>query len=145
MSQPTVLWSSYWCHRGFVRYATYLIGTVCICYLGLLPVVFWQQGWQGSFESALAALVCLAPAVVALGVSARFLGTPQGLTAVLLGMMLRAFPPLAVCLLLALLGRGADYFHFICYLLLFYMITLAVETYLSVQLVKNKKSTRLEK
>ncbi len=90
----------------------------------------------------MAALVCLAPAVAALGVSFRFLGTPHALAAVLLGMMLRAFPPLIVCLLLALRGSGADYFHFVCYLLLFYMVTLAVETYLSVQLVKNKESNR---
>jgi hypothetical protein len=106
----------------------------------MAPVVFWQQGWQGSLESALAALACLVPAVAALAVSIRFLGTTQALSAVLLGMMLRAFPPLLICLLLALRGRGADYLYFVCYLILFYLFTLAVETYLLVQFAKSKKN-----
>ena len=140
MSQPAVHWSSFWCKHQFLRCAAVLAAASVTGYLCVLPFALWQQGGQGAIEAALAALLCLAPALAALGVSCRFLGTPQALAAVLLGMMLRAFPPLVVCLLLAVRGSGADYIHFVSYLLVFYMITLAVETYLTVGLVKQKHS-----
>jgi hypothetical protein len=102
-------------------------------------MAIWQQGPRGVWESAAAGFVCLLPAVAALALSYRLLGTPQALTAMLLAMGLRLSPPLTVALLLATRGSGADFFPFVCYLLLFYVATLATETWLFVHLIRARK------
>ena len=80
-----------------------------------------------------AATVCLLSGLIALLVSVWRVPGLNAFHSVLLAMFFRLFPPLAVCLLLALKGSGADYFSFISYLLVFYMVTLSVETYLSIK------------
>jgi hypothetical protein len=116
-----------------------LVGAVVALLVAVSPIAIWQQGLQGVQLSAMAALLCLLPAAVGLAVSYRFIGTPYGLVAMLSAMAFRMLPPLAVCLLLAKRGTGADYAPFIYYLLLFYGATLAVETYLFVQLIQARK------
>lgn len=116
-----------------------LVGAIVALFIAVLPIAIWQQGIQGIKESATAGLLCLVPAVAGLGVSYRLVGTPHALVALLLSMAFRLVPPLGVCLLLATRGGGADFAFFISYLLLFYAATLAVETYLFVQLIHTRK------
>jgi hypothetical protein len=116
-----------------------LVGAVVALLVAVSPIAIWQQGLQGVQLSAVAAMLCLLPAVAGLAVSHRFIGTQHALVAMLLAMAFRLFPPLVVCLLLAMRGTGADYAPFVCYLLLFYTATLAVETYLFVRLIQARK------
>jgi len=139
VSEPVAHWSTSCRDGGLLRYVLLLIGAVAALYAALAPIALWQQGLRGLAESAAAAVVCLLPAVAALGVSYRLLGTPQALGAMMLAMGLRLMPPLVVALLLATRGTGADFFPFVCYLLLFYVATLAVETCLFVQLIRARK------
>jgi hypothetical protein len=113
-----------------------LVGTIVALFVVVQPVALWQQGIQGVLESAAAGLLCLLPAIAGLGVSCRLVGTPHALTALILAMAFRMLPPLVVCLLLATQGVGSDFLPFVCYLLLFYAATLAIETYLFVQLIR---------
>ncbi len=139
MSEPVAHWSISCRDGGLLRYAGLLVGAIVAFYVALLPIAAWQQGLRGLGELTAAGLVCLLPALAALGVSYRLLGTPQALGAMMLAMGLRLLPPLVVALLLAMRGSGADFFHFVCYLLLFYMATLTVETCLFVQLIRARK------
>jgi len=56
----------------------------------------------------------------------------------LLAMAFRLLPPLSVCLILALRSSGSENLSFICYLLVFYMVTLSVETYLSIRWIRSE-------
>jgi hypothetical protein len=139
VSEPVAQWSTSCRDGGLLRSVGLLVSAVAVLYAALLPIAIWQQGPRGIWESAAALLVCLLPAMAALVLSYRLLGTPQALAALLLSMGLRLMPPLVVALLLAARGTGADYFHFVCYLLLFYVATLAAETLLFVQLIRTRK------
>ena len=136
MSEQVDQWSTFGREGGFLRSTLLLIGAIVALYVAVVPVAIWQQGSPGFWQSATAALLCLLPAVAGLGVSYRLIGTPRALVALALAMALRLLPPLVVCLLLALRGSGAEYMPFVCYLLLFYVATLTVETYLFVRLIR---------
>jgi hypothetical protein len=60
----------------------------------------------------------------------------------LVGMAVRMGPPLVICLVLAAQGaNGREHLAFIVYLLLFYVATLAVETWLAaIRASKNASS-----
>jgi hypothetical protein len=89
-------------------------------------------------DALTAALICLLSGTTALAVMQLPLSRQQPFVGLLLAMALRMLPPLVVCLLLAQQGSGAEYLGFVCYLILFYLLTLAAETLLSLQLLKNK-------
>ena len=139
MSQAAVNWNLTSSDHGMLRNTALLtaaqLGVLCL----ILPIALWQQGNLGFLQCMAAWLLGWVPSLAALAISHRFLGTPQALLAILGGMALRAVPPLVVCLFLAMKGSGQQWFHFICYLLVFYMVALAVETYLSVALLKTRQ------
>jgi len=110
-----------------------LVGVLGASLLIVSPVAFWHHGLRGFLEAGVAALICLLSGVAALGVAWRCVRAGQPLLGMLLAMAIRLILPLMVCLLLSLRGMGADSLGFICYLLTFYLVNLAVETYLSIQ------------
>jgi len=128
-------------HRDgtYLRSATWLIGACGTLLALLLPIALWNGGATGALEVIVAAAICLLPGLVALWFSTQITGTNQVLFGLLFSMGLRILPPLVICLALSLRSTGDEYFSFICYLLLFYMVTLALETYLSVRLVQPKR------
>ncbi len=101
-------------------------------------MVFWLQGREAIVEVVAAALICLFSGLTALAASQLPVARRQPLVGLLLAMALRMLPPLVVCLLLALRGNGADYLGFVIYLIVFYLLTLAAETFLSLRLMKNQ-------
>ena len=131
--------------QSLLRSSAILTGALCALLVALAPVAIWLQGVDGLWTCLAACLLCLAPALGVLAVSHRFLGTPHALSAILAGMALRALPPLAVCLVLALRGTGYDYIHFISYLLVFYLAALSIETWLSVTLISNAQTKSSER
>jgi hypothetical protein len=139
VTEPVAHWSTSCREGGLLRPMLLLVGAVAALYVLILPLAVSQQGLRGAAEAGAAALVCLFPAAIALGLSYRLLGTPQATAALLLSMGFRLLPPLAVVLILATRGTGVDFFHFVCYLLVFYVATLAVETSLFVQLIRARK------
>lgn len=125
--------------HGFVRSA--LLVTACILGVGvvLLPVAMKQDG-SGSVLGLLAAgAVCLLAAIVAEALSCLLARTGPPLAALLVSTAVRFTPPLLVCFYLAATGAsGRQHLAFVCYLLAFYLATLAVETWLAVSRVSPK-------
>jgi len=102
----------------------------------LVPFAARQTDMNGLLGLASAAAICLLAAWCAEGVSCALTRTGAHLSAMLLSMALRFIPPLAVCFVLAASGAsGQQHLAFVCYLLVFYLATLAVETWLAVKRV----------
>jgi len=113
-----------------------LFALLLVAALLVAPFTFNQSGSRGPIGLAVAALVCFFAGVAAEAVSWLMMriGSPLGGT--MAGMAIRMFPPLAVCVALAASGQsGREHLHFIFYLLAFYMLMLAMETWLAVKRV----------
>ena len=111
-----------------------LLGFTLLC----LPLAVWLGG--DSVSALLAASgVCLTPGLAALAITHHFAGTGNPLAGTLLAMGCRILPPLVVCLWLAL-NRSANQGEvFAGFLIVAYMITLAVETFLSVRSIGSQQ------
>jgi hypothetical protein len=121
---------------GFVRSALLLAGCVLAVALPLTPIALTKSGSGGLPGLALAAAVCLFAGLLA---EALVFLLPRGISpllTMLLGMAIRMLPPLGICLVLAAQGAsGQQHLAFLCYLLAFYVVTLALETWLTVKRV----------
>ena len=135
MSSPSCSRLAGWCGNNFYTCAKPFVAGVLGLSVLLLPCVLVLQGRNGFLEAGAAALLCTSAGLVALAVVSWQTRQQQPLGGMLLAMVLRILPALAVCMLLAIQGEGKQYISFISYLIVFYLVTLALETYLSVQLV----------
>jgi hypothetical protein len=120
--------------RGFARPALLLAGCVGAVALLLSPFAMVRSGSGGMTGLAIAAVICLVAGWVAEALACLLQRSVSPLGVMLLGMTVRMLPPLGVCLVLAAQGaRGREHLAFICYLLAFYLVTLALETWLTVK------------
>lgn len=122
--------------HGFVRSA--LIVTACMLGVGLmlLPIAVYQDGSGSALGLLAAGGICLLAAYLAEAFSCLLTRTGPPLAAMLVSMAVRFTPPLLVCFYLAATGAtGRQHLAFVCYLLAFYLVTLAVETWLAVSRV----------
>lgn len=117
----------------FVRSATLLPACILAVALLLMPVALRQTGSGGSVGLAFAAGICLVSGLFSEWI-AVLLHRTSPLGATLLGMLVRMTLPLGVCVGLVATGQqGRQHLSFIGYLLTFYAVTLALETYLAVK------------
>jgi hypothetical protein len=122
--------------HGFVRSALLVSAAVLVAGLLLAPFAIRQTEMNGIPGLASAAAICLVAAWAAEGVGCALSRSGGHLAAMLFSMALRFIPPLAACFVLAASGaNGQQHFAFVCYLLVFYLATLAVETWLAVKRV----------
>lgn len=121
---------------SFWRASLLLTGCVVVGGLALAPFALSKSGSAGIGGVALAGAICLVTGLLIEGV-AHLLGCHASpLVTMLLGMSIRMLPPLGICLFLAAQGaRGREHLAFIVYLLAFYLVTLALETWLNVSRV----------
>jgi len=119
-AQPRGLGSA---HPGFVLGAAVLI---CLAIIG--PAAYFRSGAAGLAAAGGAALACGAGAGVALFASLRLRGAPHLVTALAIGMFARMGIPLVAILAVQLLGGALAQVGFMYYVLMFYLVTLAVET-----------------
>jgi hypothetical protein len=121
---------------SFLRSSLLLAGCVGVVALLLAPFAMRSTGSAGFGGLALAASICLA-ACWAAELAIFSLGSHVSpLSGMLLGMAIRMVPPLGVCVALAAQGaNGRQHLAFIGYLLAFYLVTLALETWLTVHRV----------
>ncbi|MCA9229958.1 MAG: hypothetical protein KDA57_04850 [Planctomycetales bacterium] len=136
MTRAAVNWTAFWRKNAYLRYALWLACAVLVLLLLLMPFAHWQDGSHGLLQVAAAAVTCLLPGTLALWISSRKVEPTWVLFGIVASMGLRLLPPLVICLVISLKATGADYFNFICYLLLFYFATLAFETYSSIRLLQ---------
>jgi hypothetical protein len=119
--------------HGFARSAIMLFACTLAAALVLTPFAMGRSGSGGLIGLILAAAICLFSGLVAEAISSIVLRTSP-LGALMVGMMVRMFAPLGVCVALLATGQsGRDHLPFIGYLLTFYMFTLGLETWLAVK------------
>ena len=140
MSDPSWNRTARWCSDSFLPCAKVFLALVIGFSALILPCVLWLQGLERFLEAGAAAILCSCSGVVALAASSWQTQLRQPLAGLLLAMALRSLPPLTVCLLLAIQGEGEQFIGFISYLLVFYLVTLSIETFLSVKLISRKQA-----
>jgi hypothetical protein len=109
-----------------------LLGLVAVLVGAMVaPVAGLLHGWHGVLAAAIAGLVCLAGATTALLVSELLRGSQYAVLSLLLGMAARLSAPLVLALVCRLQGGVLDERSILVCLLIFYPVTLAVETALA--------------
>jgi hypothetical protein len=111
--------------------ATVLVVAVLLVFVVVGPFAVLFGGLVGLIASIVAAAVCLAGAMLALVIHGFLTGPESALAALVLGMATRMGLPLASGLAIHLHGGPLAEAGFLYYLVVFYPITLAVETLLS--------------
>jgi hypothetical protein len=97
----------------------------------LCPIAFWFFRWPGVVSVLAAALLCTLTGMVAFWTSRLFVRQVGAVGGALVAMGVRMAIPLVVCLVLAVRGDADSLAGFVYYLLVFYLATLAVETWCS--------------
>jgi hypothetical protein len=116
-------------HRSLLWRIT-ILGTAIL----IAAVIVLPSGWAlthnplGVFTGAAAGAVCFLAAGVSLSLSGFFRKPGQVLALVLVGMMARMGIPLMAALIASLLGGPLADAGFLNYLIVFYLVMLAVET-----------------
>ncbi|HYW80472.1 MAG TPA: hypothetical protein VE890_12895 [Thermoguttaceae bacterium] len=90
-----------------------------------------MDGMAGTAAASVAATLCFVGAALALGLSHLLRAPEHVLYGVLMGMAARMGIPLASGMVVHLHGGALAQSHFLHYLLVFFPVTLAVETFLS--------------
>ena len=117
--------------RGLACQSAVLLAAALAVYAMVAPVAGSLGGWVGLAAAAVAAGLCLLGAELAL-VACRLLDNPKYvLCAMLVGMLLRMGIPLASALAIQFQGGALAKAGLLVYLVVFYPVTLFVETALS--------------
>ncbi len=118
-------------HRSLLFRAVFLGIVVLIAAIVILPLGWAISGNRvGFFAAAAAGGVCLLAAWTALGLSELFRRPQQILALVFVGMTVRMGIPLVAALTVYFRGGPLADAGFLYYLVVFYPVTLAAETYL---------------
>lgn len=118
-----------------------LAGWVMVIALALSPMAWNRVGTAGLAGLAAAAMLCFVTGAVAELLAAGLQRVVQPLGLMLIGMTVRMAPPLALCVVLAAQRiSGREHLAFIAYLLTFYMVTLALETWSAVHRIASTSS-----
>lgn len=118
-----------------------LLTVVMAVALGVIGSVGYSlHGTPGLLSTASAAFVCWAASAAALYVSHLFAGTPAALTGLLLSIGLRTGVPLIGGVLLSSQSRMLADAGVLGFFVIFYLLSLATETMLSVGLINSQKN-----
>ena len=127
---------------NFLRSASLLAGCVLLVALLIAPFAAGKTGSGGLVGLSVAAAICLLAGWVAESVACWLQGRVTPLAVMLLGMAIRMVPPLGICVALAAQrASGREHLAFIVYLLVFYLVTLAMETWLTVSRVAPRSAS----
>lgn len=126
--------------QSFFRSAFWLALCVVTTAMLMLPVAWTRSGLNGPLGLLGAAVLVLLCGWAAEAV-AWALGREKSPAGALLGMAVRMLPPLGLCAILAAQGaKGREFLPFIGYLLVLYLVTLALETCISVRRIAAQAS-----
>jgi hypothetical protein len=119
--------------HGLLRSAMLVAACLLAAALLLAPIAISRSGSNGPTGLAVAAGICLFSGLLA-EAAGRAVAQNSPVGAALVGMMVRIFVPLAVCVALLAVGEsGRTHVYFIGYLTAFYMVMLGLETWLAVK------------
>jgi hypothetical protein len=120
------------CLVSWVRHARAVALWMTASYLVVAPLVFALQGQDGLVAAGIAALVCAAATISAQFTAIWLAGAGQPFHATLIAMLLRMAPPLVFCMAIGFRRGPLTDAGAVFYVIGFYMVTLAVDTWLSV-------------
>lgn len=109
-----------------------LAGTVLLAGMAVAPVAIWQAGKEGLAAVVAAAALCLAGAEVALLLGWRFREPHRAWIGFTIGMVPRMGVPLVAALIANFSAGPLVDCGFLYYLIVFYFVTLGLETAVSV-------------
>ena len=115
-----------------------LLIVIATSYLALAPLAYALGGGTGLLASAIAAVVCLLAGAGALVVGNLFPGPQSVAIGALAGMLVRMAAPLLFVVIVYSQGGPLVEAGLVFYLLAYYLITLAAETWMSVRLLKRQ-------
>jgi hypothetical protein len=118
-------------NRGVAVRAAVLGAAVSVALALAIPVAAYLHGGAAILAATIAACLCLAGAASALIVTGLLRGPQRALAALLMGMAMRMGIPLILGLALQVRGGLLAQAGVLYYILIFYAVTLAVETALS--------------
>lgn len=134
----------HWAARSLVASVTVLVSGVAFLLFILAPLASWLQGPDGLRTSFAAAIACLLPGLSIVALAHWRALSSKPLLTLLIGTGLRMVPLLIVALVAMLSGDQAVYKYFAAYLVCFYLATLAIETFVSLQVVRSRFASTLE-
>jgi hypothetical protein len=127
--------------RGFLHPAIMLAGILFAVALLLLPFAIGRSDSGGVAGLLTACAVCLFTGWLAEGAAYLLSNRVAPVGLVLIGMAIRATPPMVICIGLLASGQsGRSHLAFISYLITFYLLTLALETYSAVRRIGQSSS-----
>ncbi|MGD0899653.1 MAG: hypothetical protein ABR915_17620 [Thermoguttaceae bacterium] len=113
---------------------------VAVVAAGVLPVAGLVRGRAGLGAAALAAAICSVGAAGALVLSHLLRGPRLAIVSLLMGMAVRTGMPLVLAIAVQCWGGPLAEAGFLYYLLVFYPVTLGVETILSLPQIRGQGS-----
>jgi hypothetical protein len=128
MTQAMRDWFANLRNRSFLTQSAVLALSVLLAYGLVAPVAVWLGGVKGLVQAGVAAGLCLLGAALALAVCRRLRGPDYALHRVLAGLLFRMGIPLAAGMALCLQGGALAEPGILVYLVVFYPVTLFVET-----------------
>jgi hypothetical protein len=128
--------------HGLARTAILLAACIFVVALLLTPIAMRQPGSGAPIGLAIAAAICLVSGLLSESIAA-LLCRSNPLAATLAGMAVRMILPLGVCVGLLAAGQtGREHLAFVGYLLVFYVVTLVLETILAVKRASGRSTLK---
>ena len=107
-----------------------LVLPVAVVLVAVLPLALLLDGRPGAIAAVSAAVVCLVPSAIVLSIAAQLHGPHKGLLALTVGMITRLGLALTACVVVQARGGALAETGFAFYVVAFYMVTLAADTFL---------------
>ncbi|MCA9247392.1 MAG: hypothetical protein KDA42_09765 [Planctomycetales bacterium] len=142
MTAPDTELSKHLSAPALLANAGWLAVILLAALLVVAPIAGSAWGMMAVWSACLAAAVCLVAALVGLLVAERFRRAGNQVGFLLGGLVPRMVIPLAVCLVIHWLGGPLVDGKAVPMLLLFYLVALSVETYLTVSSQKSHVGSR---
>ena len=130
------------CLASWTRHAGGVALWLTVFCLILAPLVWALQGNIGLVAMGTAAFFCGASAIGSQFIAVLLTGPAYPVHATMLAMMLRMAPPLLLCMLVGLRRGPLTDAGMVFYMIGFYLVTLAVDTWLSVGRISPAVSSR---
>ena len=118
--------------RQGLKAQSIVLGLAVLAVLGLVaPIAVVSSGWMGLAAAATASVACLLAGIVTLAVCRRLRDSDYAPYAVLIGMLPRMGIPLALAAIAIFLPGPLVESGLLVYLVVFYLVTLGLETVMS--------------
>ena len=122
---------------GLWLHAAHVLVPLALCFAVVAPTAYLYQGLTGVFAAGVAALVCAVASGGAAVAASRLSAGGQPIAGTLLAMILRMTLPLAFCVVLAVQRGPLVDAGIMLYLVGFYMVALAADSWHSIGRIRS--------